>query len=1386
MRKIVLAALLCAACSRARTERGGFDALAVVPVAKAPLLRSPLLRTGVRQHQDERMGLPTFLQAAPRQAGPNLRPADAAREHLAAFAPLYGMTSDQAMAADLRELHDTSRGALIARFGQSIGGVPIFRDELRVVMDRQQRVVALSGYLAREAGRVGAPAFARSARESVVSGLAELGASSRMDDLGPREGGYFAYALDGGAARAKRVYFHLPGRLEPAWYVEVTLDRRSSAGAAAHSFVFSATDGRLLFDHDLVARDSFTYRVWADPGPLHQPFPGPQGRGGSPHPTGIPDGFQAPLNVAPTDIALQNAFSTTSPRAATDPWLPAGATETVGNNADAYVDLVAPDGFSAGDFRASVTAPGAFKHTYDVTLQPDANTEQRMGSLQQLFYDVNFFHDWYYESGFDEASGNAQQDNFGRGGLGGDSLRAEGQDFSGRDNSNMSTPADGAPARMQMFIFNANPLLIVEVTAPADIKGNHDAGSAQFGPQSFDVPVGAADAPLVASVPADGCSALTNAADSSGKIALIDRGTCTFASKVRAAQTAGAIGVVIANNIPGIATMGGTDPTITIPSLLVSLADGNAFHQKLAGGTPVTVRLQRTTGVDRDGTIDNQIVAHEWGHMISNRLIGDANGLTNLVARGMGEGWADFHALLMTVAAGDTAVPSNANFNGAYAIGGYTLSGGVNQGYYFGVRRVPYSTNLLEDPLEFRHIQDGEPPPTGPNGEPVPLAFWNAAGDATNGGNSEVHNTGEIWATMLWECYAALLRDRGPGGFTAAQNQMKDYLVAAYKATPSLPTMLEARDALLSVALAQSAHDYDLFVRAFARRGAGAEATGPDRFSADNIGVVESTAGANGDAGVQVVSVTVDDSTTALCGAADGALGTGESGKLHIALKSTGASALAGPTVTVTSSDPALTFPQSPTATLTSVAPLGSATADIPVTLAASTAGLRQVTIGVTVSDTAMAAPVTATFGVNVNFQFVANQSATDDVEGPTTVWTTDGARDGFHIVQDGVFSHRWSSPDPGFSGSRFLLSPPLQVAASGNFTVTFRHRFQFFEGVLSNGTVVGVDGGVVEVSTDGTNFTDLAAGYPGLIFEAGLGNPLEGRPAFIGDSAGYPSFTTTTLDGGTQFHGKTVQVRFRIGSADFAGIPAFGWDIDDIVFNGLANLPFAKQVALRATGCNRAPIAVARAPATGTQLTALTLDGSGSSDPDGDPIHARWVQVSGPAATFDDATRLSPSVTLPRIRVASTLTFSLFVDDGALTGAPASVSLSAAGVNGKPVANAGADQKVAPSAKVQLDGTHSTDPDGDPITYQWSQVSGPGVLLSDAASATPSFTAPASGDAVFQLVVSDGVLSSDPARVTVHAAQGGGGCTSAADLGSILPTLALLAFTLRRRRPSH
>jgi hypothetical protein len=95
--------------------------------------------------------------------------------------------------------------------------------------------------------------------------------------------------------------------------------------------------------------------------------------------------------------------------------------------------------------------------------------------------------------------------------------------------------------------------------------------------------------------------------------------------------------------------------------------------------------------------------------------------------------------------------------------------------------------------LTFRHIEDGQPLPSGP---PI----------ATGGLNSEVHNSGEVWTTMMWECYAALLRDtQGPLPrltFAQAQDRMKLYLVASLSMTPSSPTYLEARDAVLAAAYA--------------------------------------------------------------------------------------------------------------------------------------------------------------------------------------------------------------------------------------------------------------------------------------------------------------------------------------------------------------------------------------------------------------------------------------------------------------------------------------------------------------------------------------------------------------------------------------------------------
>jgi hypothetical protein len=76
---------------------------------------------------------------------------------------------------------------------------------------------------------------------------------------------------------------------------------------------------------------------------------------------------------------------------------------------------------------------------------------------------------------------------------------------------------------------------------------------------------------------------------------MIDRGTCTYVSKVLNAQNAGAVGVIIANNQAGIATMGGDDPSITIPSIMISQADGTRIKLELPNGVNATISLAEST-----------------------------------------------------------------------------------------------------------------------------------------------------------------------------------------------------------------------------------------------------------------------------------------------------------------------------------------------------------------------------------------------------------------------------------------------------------------------------------------------------------------------------------------------------------------------------------------------------------------------------------------------------------------------------------------------------------------------------------------------------------------------------------------------------------------------
>ncbi|MBL6771487.1 MAG: BspA family leucine-rich repeat surface protein [Rhizobiales bacterium] len=216
--------------------------------------------------------------------------------------------------------------------------------------------------------------------------------------------------------------------------------------------------------------------------------------------------------------------------------------------------------------------------------------------------------------------------------------------------------------------------------------------------------------------------------------------------------------------------------------------------------------------------------------------------------------------------------------------------------------------------------------------------------------------------------------------------------------------------------------------------------------------------------------------------------------------------------------------------------------------------------------------------------------------------------------------------------------------------------------------------------------------------------------------------------------------------ASTYTGITGFGDTPTSSFFNGNSE-------------SLNAPVADAGSNQTVSSAATVTLDGSGSSDADGNSITYAWSQTSGTSVTLSSSTASQPTFTAPTIDSDNTsyeLVFSLTVTDS--TGRVSSADTVTITVsNNAPTANAGPDQTVAAGATVTLDGTGSSDADSNSLTYAWTQTSGTTVTLSSTTVSQPTFTAPtavSTATLIFSLVVTDSIgdaSSADTVTITVN-----------------------------------
>jgi extracellular elastinolytic metalloproteinase len=677
-----------------------------------------------------------LAQAAPGQAARVLHAppgqaltAPSAAAPAAIVAGLLRSRGGPDLATSLTTLSDGpgASGLRHVRLQQTVNGLPVHGATLKAALNARGEVLHLIDRSV-EPGAAAPRAARIDERQALAAAMARVhpGVSARFG-AGVRDGAVQRFA--GGT------FFHN----DPE--VSRVLLPQAGGGLAEGFLVQTWTQRQNLLDHTVVDGNGLVVSVERrTANDSYNVFPIAPGKG--------------PQTVVPGPGA-GNAQSPSG-------WL-AGTQTTLaihGNNVSAYLDADANNRADRGG--TSVTS-GNFLAAANLAQAPTTTTNKAV-AVQNLFYLNNSIHDILYRHGFNEAAGNFQTNNFNKGGRGSDPVNAEAQDGSGTDNANFATPADGQRPRMQMYLWSG--------TGPSHelvLPGGptYGAKGSSFGAQLTTTGI---SFPVVAGLDGvgtstDGCEALPTA-QVTGKIVLVDRGTCAFTVKVKNAQVAGARGVIIANNdASAIFGPGGTDSTVTIPSMMLSLADGADLRARL--GATGTMRKKAVQPLQIDASLDSDVVYHEYGHGLTWRMIG---GMSGPLAGAIGEGASDVLAFMV---------------NGDDVIGEYAASSptGIRSARYSGYTRT----------------------------------YANVAGTG-------VHFDGEVYAAAMWR-----LRELWLGSGRTADS-LFGHFVDGMNYTPSTPAYEDMRSGMLAAIANTAGADATarcaLVWQAFAQFGIGVGAKG--------------------------------------------------------------------------------------------------------------------------------------------------------------------------------------------------------------------------------------------------------------------------------------------------------------------------------------------------------------------------------------------------------------------------------------------------------------------------------------------------------------------------------------------------------------------------------